>query len=84
MTDTPASPGDTENHTDGCLCDIEIDDLDIVDDVDLPAASGGVLVVRSDGDDDETEGPDFELSEADATRDEELPPAVGGALAAPS
>jgi hypothetical protein len=77
--------GATENHIDGCLCDIDIDELDAVDDKDLPAASGGVVInVRaSGGDEAESDGPEFVLSEADATPDEELPAATGGVAVAP-
>jgi hypothetical protein len=85
MARRPKKSGATENDIDGCLCDIHIDELDAVDDKDLPAASGGVVIAAgaAGGDDAESDRLEFALSDADATPDEELPAATGGIVVVP-
>jgi hypothetical protein len=78
----PVLARDAEDDTDGCLCNIKFDDLDAVDDRDLPAAAGGVGIIADAGGDDggESKGADFQFSDLDMTPDEDLPPAAGGIL----
>lgn len=85
MTDVPAAPADRvvdDDETDSCLCGIPFDEIDAVDDVDLPASCGGVVVIeQTTNDDNDAGGNDVEIGEAEATPDEELPPATGGVAA---
>lgn len=74
-----------EDDIDGCLCGINIDEIDAVDDKDLPAASGGVTIIADavSGDETATSSADFEIDEAEATPDEQLPAVVGGVVLQP-
>ena len=73
---------DKENHIDGCLCDLEIDESDLISDAELPATSGGVEPGRADFEDDaDIDGCDVDFDRPDITPDEELPVATGGVFA---
>ena len=68
-----------EDHVDGCICDIELDDDEITPDGELPAAAGGVEAAREEhADEDDVDGCDVDFNEFDPTTDEELPVAAGG------
>ena len=68
-----------EDHVDGCVCDIELDDDEVTSDADLPEATGGVGVVQGSGAGlEDVDGCDLDFNESDPTTDEELPAAIGG------
>jgi hypothetical protein len=71
--------GDPHTHdedADGCLCDIDIDAVEMIGDADLPPASGGVLPADASPGDDDEDACDFAVT--DPTGDEDLPASAGG------
>jgi hypothetical protein len=69
-------PHDADEDVDGCLCDVEINPIEMIADTDLPAAAGGVRLTEAPPGDDGEDVCGFEVT--DATADEHLPAAVGG------
>ena len=77
MTQQSDAP-DSHEHTDHCVCDIELHEDEITADADLPVAAGGVAAARAQLPADDTDGCDIDFSKAEPTPDEELPAATGG------
>lgn len=81
MTEPPEAdapePGAHE-HTDHCVCDIDLHEDEITSDAELPVASGGVALASVKEPPPDADGCDIDFTEAEPTRDDELPAATGG------
>ena len=68
-----------EEGVDGCLCNVEFDESEVVADADLPPVAGGVHTdLEKFDNEDAIDGCDLDLDPNDLTTDQELPIAVGG------
>lgn len=80
-----ADSADEHEHIDGCLCDVELGESELISDADLPAAKGGIekslrksnIRIRQD---DDIDGCDLDFTAGKLTEDEELPAAKGGTI----
>lgn len=68
---------DHDHNEDGCLCDVEIADADLVSDEDLPASFGGVAAILAGLVGEEVDGCDLDFKKG-TTPDDELPASSGG------
>jgi hypothetical protein len=78
MAQQPDAP-DPHEHTDHCVCDIELHEDEVTSDADLPVAAGGVAAAGGpQADDDDVDGCDEDFNKFEPTSDEDLPVAIGG------
>ena len=75
MSDSVA-PHNHDDDVDGCLCDIELNALEVTADADLPPSSGGMRLTEAPAGTDDEDSCGCEITET--TADEDLPVAVGG------
>ena len=68
-----------EEDIDGCLCNVEFDENEVLADADLPPVTGGVhAAIEKFDNEDAIDGCDLDLDPNEVTTDRELPIAVGG------
>lgn len=70
---------DDDDPEDGCLCDLELSDDELMADEDLPPSAGGVASDVGTFEED-LDGCDVDFAKGRKTADVDLPPSTGGVL----